>query len=79
MTEIAIVLLLLLLTAAVWLVRALRRAWAKARGVEHDASREGPLPIVRAGELLRLAWHNGWARLKRWRKTEAAAKPVGTE
>jgi len=77
MTETIII--LLLLTGGVWLVRMLRRAVAHARGAEHDASGEGPLPIVRAGQLLREAWRGGWMRLKHWRRTGAAAKPVRTE
>ena len=55
MTETIIV--ALLLTAVVWLVRVCRGAWCRLRGIEHDPSSHGPLPIVRIWHLVRAWWN----------------------
>ena len=65
MTEVIII--TLLLTAGVWLTRMFRRAHARVRGIEYDASVEGPLPIVRLGGLLRRWWAGIWGWVERRR------------
>ena len=64
MTEAIII--ALLLTGAVWLGRVCQGAWCKFKGVEHDTSGHGPLPIVHAWHLVRAWWGKicGWVRRK---------------
>ena len=65
MTEIIII--ALLLTAVVWVSRMLRGVWCRMRGVEHDTSSHGPLPIVRVWHLVHAWWDKltGWLRRRK--------------
>ena len=70
MTEVIII--TLLLTAGVWLGRMWRRAHHRVRGIEYDASSEGPLPIIRLGGLLRRWWTGIWGWFERLRNGKRA-------
>ncbi len=79
MTEAVII--ALLLTAVVWVSRMCRRAVCRLRGVEHDPSGEGPLPIVRAWCFVRDYYLKLWTWWTNRRRAGAKiqAEPIETE